>query len=157
MQRVLCVCYHHQAWGAAYSGILWLMNTLTKVWMRWERGVRLSGPAHYLNDGASAGVALQSRWDEQLTWMTEWRRVTAGCPLRLRCWESCDRCHRCCPKCAPGRPPWTPVLTWSALSPPLWSKKNTQTQRGFWIFWSSQHILLWPKALCVAVQLISTD
>lgn len=30
------------------------MNTLTKVWVRWERGVRLSGPAHYLKDGASA-------------------------------------------------------------------------------------------------------
>lgn len=33
----------------AYSGILQPANTLTEVWVRWEQGVRLSGPAHYLN------------------------------------------------------------------------------------------------------------
>ena len=72
---VLCVRYHRRAWGAAYSGILVLMNTLTKVWVRWERGVRLSGPAHYLNGRASAG-AYAAEWMRWTTHLDD--RVEAG-------------------------------------------------------------------------------
>ncbi len=154
---MLCVCYHPQAWGAVYSGILQLMNTLTKVWVRWEQGVRLSGSAHYLNGSPHQGAAAQSGWDERLTWTTEWRRVTAGCPLRPRCWGSCGRCRRCCPRCAPGRPPWTPAPTWSALSPPLWSETHTRTHtEGLRIF-RAHGTSACDQKRCVSVQLMSTD
>lgn len=98
--------------------------------MRWEQGVRLSGPPHYLSDGVNASAAYLSGWGEQLTWMTEWRRVMAGCPPRHRCWVSCGHCHRCCPRYAPGRPPWTPALTWFARSPPLWSYVERMTVKS---------------------------
>lgn len=77
-----------------------------RIWgeNRARTGVRLSGSKRYLSYGKSSG-AVRLRSDGRLTWMTEWRQVTAGCPPRLRCWGSCGRCHHYCPRGAREHPP----------------------------------------------------